>query len=234
MGGLKLFIVCTSLGSERWLENQNLDSAEVLDQSNIKTCSWPNTLLFREEVTSREQNLKEGTDMWQAEAHIYSSGSWRVGRLTWGEFAQEIREHCYMHESKLCLNVCTIKWKLSLWWMSWESSFLAGKGFRACLVRTFLAGCLSWFVALKGHCSESFCYQQSLGLLDRVCFYSADLTLQSWSFVIYISQTGRRSRSSWWLGKPVHPLLVSRWFWDGLESRLALLRTWIVNELGWN
>lgn len=74
-GGFKLLIVCTSSGSERWLENQNLDSAGGLDQSNIKICSRPNTLLFSEEVTSHEQNLKEGTEMWQAEAHIYSSGS---------------------------------------------------------------------------------------------------------------------------------------------------------------
>lgn len=43
------------------------------------------TPCFSEEVTSHDQNLREGTDMWQAEAHIYSSGSWHL----WGVSLQE-------------------------------------------------------------------------------------------------------------------------------------------------
>lgn len=54
--------------------------------------------------------------------------------------------------------------------MGWKGCFSAGKGFCICWIGMFLAGCLSWFVALKGHCSESLCYQQSLGLLGHVCF----------------------------------------------------------------
>lgn len=121
--------------------------------------------------------------------------------------------------------------------MGRNGRFSAGKGFWLCWVGRFLAGCLSWFVALKGHCSESLCYQQSLGLLGHVCF-CALVGLPC--LVIFIIQPFSSSKprermdpAFCWATLCIQSLM--RWRpWDGLQSLCSLLGTWwIACELKW-
>ena len=121
--------------------------------------------------------------------------------------------------------------------MGWEGCFSMGKGFWVCWVGMFLAGCLSWFVALKGHCSESLCSQQSLKLLDHVCLCVLEgLLCQAQSFVILIIQPlVSPDLEEGWIQLMAEQLCLVGWkFWDGLESLGSLLGTWwAAYELRW-
>lgn len=46
--------------------------------------SWPNTVLFSDEEPSHGQNLKEWSEMWQADKHTYSPSLWDVWRGSLG------------------------------------------------------------------------------------------------------------------------------------------------------
>lgn len=195
------------------------------------------------EEVALELHLERWKEIWQADKGTCSSGSMRGGEgRTWGKVAPgtgSFPTTTKADSASLTFPPSNLSC-LSDGWAGRAVSQRVRDSESAGSACFWQAVCLDLLLR-KGRCSESLCYQRSLGLLGHVCFCAlAGMPCQAQSFVIFIIQplvtpSWRRDGSSWSLGNSVHLMIGGLGIlrWAGIFG-FTVGTWWVACELGWS